>query len=628
MDASDPIRSTPELSVVVPTYGRPERVEALLANLAAQTLEPSRFEVVVVDDGSPEPIEAPDPGPQFALRLLRQFNAGPGAARNRAFEHCRAPLVLILNDDAIPAPDLLAGHLAAHAEAPPRTAVLGSFPFSKQALRRPFVKLLQGSDLLFDFLRLRHGGLHDWRFFWTCNISLPLEALRQVGGFDAERFPEAIVEDVELGYRLEALGWKVLYREDLRCEHDHEMGAADWFARMVRLGVNLYRMAEKHGDWSVVGFGTEVDREAFLQRCQIQFERGREACEHFVSRLDQLDARYRDSEIPSALATQVRGLVRKLGAVPYGRGVVCAATGHDPQERIRAGAPRGELTSVVIVSHDGLERTRRCLEALRGAREEAHPIEILVVDNGSTDGSAEFLAAQPDVQLIRNDENRGAPHARNQAIALARGSWLAFLDNDALVSPGWLGRMLWHGAVDPLVGCVCPMSDRAAHGQQIPYDGGSSPAEVAAFAARRALEHSRQGLYKTIFTSFCVLVRRDVVDRIGGFDARFSPWGFEDDDFSLRVRLAGFRSRLALDVFVRHEAYGSDAAKADRHAKLLSRNWDRFVEKWGRGAAPAYGEYAFLEPVFQRTWDPRDLFVPLPESPAGGLAGLRRGRVP
>ena len=125
-----------------------ERIERLVESLGRQSLDPSRFEVIVVDDGSPEPIEAPEPAPAFALRLLRQPNAGPGAARNRAFEHCRAPLVLILNDDAVPAPDLLERHLEVQADLPPRTAVLGSFPFTKRALRRPFVKLLQGSDLV------------------------------------------------------------------------------------------------------------------------------------------------------------------------------------------------------------------------------------------------------------------------------------------------------------------------------------------------------------------------------------------------------------------------------------------------------------------------------------------------
>jgi hypothetical protein len=92
----------PRISVVVPTYKRPERIERLLACLAAQTLAPSEFEVILVDDGSPEPLIVDCPSRPFACELLRQENQGPGAARNLGVERCAAPLVLFLNDDAVP----------------------------------------------------------------------------------------------------------------------------------------------------------------------------------------------------------------------------------------------------------------------------------------------------------------------------------------------------------------------------------------------------------------------------------------------------------------------------------------------------------------------------------------------
>jgi len=151
MDPNSAPAAAPELSVIVPTYGRPETIRTLLADLDLQTLAPDRFEVVVVDDGTPTPIEVDATLHAYALKLLRQPNAGPGAARNLALEHVRAPLTLILNDDAAPAADLLERHLAAHADCEPKTALLGSFRFTRAALRSPFVQILQSSNLLFDF---------------------------------------------------------------------------------------------------------------------------------------------------------------------------------------------------------------------------------------------------------------------------------------------------------------------------------------------------------------------------------------------------------------------------------------------------------------------------------------------
>lgn len=608
-DAAPP--SPLELSVVVPTHGRPERVRSLLELIDLQTLAPERFEVILVDDGSPVPIELAGSPRPYALRLLRQDNAGPAAARNRGTAQARAPLVLFLNDDALPAADVFAKHVAAHREHAGRVAVLGSFPFASHLSDRPFVQVLSDSDLLFDFPGLRDRELHDWTFFWTCNISLPRAALEAVGGFDSERFREAIVEDVELGYRLQQAGYRVLYRADIACEHDHDMGPDAYFRRMHRLGVNLARMYLAHGDRRILWCPETLPMSEHLARLQATCENFRGVLAMTLERMASLESQP-PGPLPADVLEQTRTLTRRVGFVPFCRGVLEVLEGHDPFDVLDHGPPRGRTTSIVVVSRDALDQTRRCLEALRAAREEDHPTQLVFVDNGSTDGSADFLAEQPDVELIRNSENLGAPRARNQGIARCRGEAVVFMDNDVMVTPGWLGRMLYHLTVDGKSGCVSCLADRAAHDQEIELPGPTDPASVAAFAEQLAIDKARQCRPAGLLSSFVLMVRREVLDLLGGFDERFSPWGFEDDDYSLRASLAGYRNRIALDVFVRHEAYAG-RAKAEAHTELLRRNWRRFADKWQLPGD--YGDYTGLDALHERTHTPASLHVPL-ESPA------------
>jgi len=608
MPEADP---RPELSVLIPTHGRGETLARCLARLDAQTLAPERFEVVVVDDGSAVPLALDPAAHAFRLVLLRQDQAGPAAARNAGLARCAAPLLLILNDDAVPAEDLLERHLAAQAEAPERCAVLGTFHFTAEARRHPFVRLLDESDLLFTFSGLAHGRLLGWESFWTCNLSIPTEALRAVGGFDAERFRDPIVEDVELGYRLAQRGWRVLFREDCRAEHDHVVTPEGYLRRGVQLGKNLARMWRKHGDPRIVWCATPEDAEAALAGAVGVVESSHAALRKLVPALELLGAEYLDRPLPEALQAQATQLLRQMAVAAFRAGLHLEETGTDVLAVLEHGAPAGALTSVVVVSTNALENTRRCIEALRAAREEAHPIEIVAVDNGSNDGSAAWLAAQPDVRLVRNANNLGAPRARNQALALCRGAWVAFLDNDVFVPPGWLGRALYHGAADPGVGAIPLVANRASKHQQVPYAGGSDAASIARAAEERFGTFARRGLDCELFTSLAVLVRREVLERIGGFDERFSPWGFEDDDLALRVRCGGWRNRVALDTFVFHAPY-PDAAKHRRHARWLHENWRRFALKWGPGGAlPPLFDYAALalDGVRERGVD---LYAPLP----------------
>lgn len=601
--------STPELSVLIPTYGRGDTLRRLLDRLAAQTLAPSRFEVVVVDDGSPQPVLLATARYPMRVTVLRQANAGPGAARNFGAKHCRAAWTLILNDDAVPADDLLERHLQRARELPPRTALLGTFDFTPEAVRSPFTQLLQHSDLLFDFPNLHDGQLHAWSFFWTCNLGLPTADLR-ANSFDAERFKEAIVEDVELGYRLAKQGWQVLFDSSLRCLHDHVQEPGKYFRRMVRLGVNMARMAHKHDDPGLLQHHAEADeRDQYRGVVQRHVEAFHGTARKVLAALESLERESFGQVIAAAEIARLQKLVRQMGTIHYFRGILLEQEGVDPFEVIERGPSAGRLTSIVVLSHNQLDRTRRCLQALRDAYDPRHPVELLFVDNGSTDGSAEWLAAQPDVMLLANDHNAGAPAARNQALAVARGEYLVVMDNDAFVSPGWLHRLLHHAEVDGRVGCIGPVSDRAAHRQQIDYQAGADPEAQRRFAD--ALYEAAPGAAepRNVLSSFCLLFPRAVLDAIGGFDPRFSPWGYEDDDFTLRAAMAGFRNRIASDVFVRHESYGGE--KADRHAELLFANWRRFAEKWGGDPEVPRGDNAGVESRMRARGRAPEIYVPL-----------------
>lgn len=617
-EGEGPSSPAPDLSVLVPSLHRPDSVARLLASLRAQSLSPERFELVIVDARAHASTSE-----RFAVTMLRPEHAGRSAARQRALEQARGRWCLFLDDDALPASDLLEKHLAVHAERERArlepVAVLGSSHFSPRAIAAsPFVELLDRSDLLVEFSTLKHGELHDGHAFSTCNLSVETRLVREAGGFDAQRFPGALAE-VDLGLRLEARGVRVLHRLGLVAERERVWERAAFFEHALERGAALARLHARHG--ATRGLGLKDGETAATALAPAFLRRIQATCENLhpaLAKVDLVLARVEDEQRGRALAPelvrQLAGAVTRVRGFHESRGLLRELTGHDPLPFLEHGPRTGRLTSIIVVSFDALASTRECIEALRRHAESEHPHEIVVVDNGSRDGSREWLAAQDDLVLIANTENVGAPRARNQALARARGELVVFLDNDVVVTPHWLARLLFHADVDPRAACIGPVCDRAAHGQQIEY--GVADLQLDFFADRRAREHARQFRLGSLLSSFCLLVRRELLteaDGIGGFDERFSPWGFEDDDFTLRAALLGGHNRVALDVFVRHKAYGS-ARKSAAHTQLLTRNWQRFAQKWQLPQGAAHGDYRALEPLFLHPPERARLLVPLDTS--------------
>src|SRR5262249_47987764 len=153
------------------------------------------------------------------------------------------------------------------------------------------------------------------------------------------------------------------------------------------------------------------------------------------------------------------------------------------------------------------------------------------------------------VVVLRNETNRGFAAGCNQGLAAACGDYLVLLNNDTEVTAGWLdGLVAWALSDWPHVGLVGPVTSYAAPPQEGRVES-RTPQELAAFAARRRAEHAGKALVVERLVGFCLLVRRDVLERLGGgLDEQFALGFFEDDDLCVRARAAGFRLLVALDV--------------------------------------------------------------------------------
>jgi len=241
--------------------------------------------------------------------------------------------------------------------------------------------------------------------------------------------------------------------------------------------------------------------------------------------------------------------------------------------------PKGmKMISIILVTRNQLPYTRQCLQSLR--EHTPQEIELIVVDNGSMDGTVEFLHSQAGVRVIANRSNRGYAAGCNQGLAVAGGDFLVLLNNDTIVTADWLAGLLFHVRQDKSVGLAGPLANSVAGSQRVPVEF-SSLAQLNFFARQlRRLNFGRRR--ETGFISgMCMLVRREVVERIGGLDERFGYGSFEDDDFCVRAALAGYKLCIAQDVFIYHYGGRTFAGEGLDYPALLSRNWALYKEKWG-----------------------------------------------
>ncbi|MFH1041002.1 MAG: glycosyltransferase [bacterium] len=215
-------------------------------------------------------------------------------------------------------------------------------------------------------------------------------------------------------------------------------------------------------------------------------------------------------------------------------------------------------------------------------------VEIILIDNGSTEEEnrivAESIKNYEVVTIIKNETNLGFPKAVNQGILLSKGKHIIIANNDLIVTDGSIERMLQLAEIEN-VGIVGSLTNKGSGLQIDPKAKYNSLEEMTLYAESIKKKNHLQYLEYPRIAFIFVLIKREVIETIGGLDERFSPGNYEDDDFCLRSFLSGFKAVIAFDVFIHH--FGSKSFLLDginKYKQLLDINKQKFISKWGDSA--------------------------------------------
>ncbi len=212
--------------------------------------------------------------------------------------------------------------------------------------------------------------------------------------------------------------------------------------------------------------------------------------------------------------------------------------------------------SATITSFNGADDLSDCIRSIR-AQEGVTIDEIIVVDNASTDGTVELVRRDfPDVKLIRLDENEGPCPARNRGLEEARNRLVFQVDQDVVVRPDCVRKLLSEIIDAEDVAVVSPRALDANDSSVVHYDGGSYH-----YAGVMSLRHFYRPVAECAnevtdidaFVSLAALVHRDQLLELGGYDKSFFIL-FEDHDLSYRIRVCGYRIRSVPNAIVEHRA--------------------------------------------------------------------------
>ena len=552
----------PQVSIVIPLYNKVEYTQKCLEALIANTPSEIDYEVILVDNASSDGTSAFLAQLEGNVHILvNSQNLGFAKACNQGAAIAKGRYILFLNNDTEPKPGWLEPLLCVLNDDAGVGAVGARLLYPDGTLQHAGVTVTEdlqhglSLNCLHRFHRLpadfpEANVRTDVQVVTGAALMIRRALFHEVGGFDEGYWNGN--EDVDLCFTLGQRGWRIVYEpQSCLVHHESVSGPERW----RKVNENIQRLLQR---WS-----------------------GRIVPDELI-----------DAD----------GAVRPHPSRP--------APGD------ASGVP--ERVSIVLLGYNQLAFTKLCVESVLAHSD--RPFELILVDNGSVDGTGEYfraLAARDSrVKAILNPRNEGFAVGCNQGIAAAMGDYVLFLNNDTIVPRKWLSRMLAHFEAKPTRGAIGAVSNCVSGPQQlqkVPVPNHPDAREaILAFGDEVAAARRGAGFELARLVGFCLMVRRAVLDQIGGFDPHYGIGNYEDDDLCLRIRTAGFETWVAADVYVHH--FGSRTfAALGPHAfdDTMDQGWSRFKQKWN---LPPHldrrNPYRVILPVF----DPRHHAISLAET--------------
>lgn len=261
---------------------------------------------------------------------------------------------------------------------------------------------------------------------------------------------------------------------------------------------------------------------------------------------------------------------------------------HDWQERYDCfyafSKERIPKVQVIVLTYNNLEISKMCIKSILDKT--AYPnYELIVVDNCSTDGTVGYLTKlakeQPNVKVIFNEKNIGFAAGNNIGIKNTDGAYVVLLNNDTVVTRGWLTALTKHMEQDSRLGMCGPVTNSIGNEAKIKVNY-HSMRELERFSYDYTTKHLGE-MYQNInmLALFCTIIRRPVIDECGYLDEDYGIGMFEDDDYAEAVKKKGYSLSIAEDSFVHHfEGVSFKKIQDEAFLELFHKNKDLFEQKW------------------------------------------------